>query len=139
MPPPVPACWRRETADLVLLAPSNPVVSIGPILAVPGIAEALRRAPAPVVAVAPLIGGRPVRGHADACLRAVGIEVSAAGIGRHYGARSRGGLLDSFLVAEGDEFGLPGAVVHGAPLLMSDPAATCEMVKRCVELADAGR
>ena len=102
----------------------------------PGIAEALRAAPAPVVAVAPLIGGRPVRGHADACLAAIDVEASAAGIGRHYGARSAGGLLDGYLVADGDEVALDGVRVVHAPLLMTDPQATAQMVARCLELAD---
>ena len=58
-----------RTADVVLLPPSNPVVSIGIILGVPGVRDALRGTAAPVVGVSPLISGRPVRGHADACLR----------------------------------------------------------------------
>lgn len=124
------------TADVVLIAPSNPVVSVGTILAVPGIRAALSGGPAPVVAVAPLIGGAPVRGYADACLAALGVESSAAAIGRHYGARSTGGLLDGYLVAPGDAADLPGIRVAEAPLLMTDPAATAAMVARCLELAD---
>ncbi len=122
-------------ADLVLVAPSNPVVSIGPILAVPGLREAIASAPAPVIGVSPLIAGRPLRGHADACLAAIGVECSAQGVGRHYGARSSGGLLDGYLVATGDETTVPGVEVAQAPLLMTDPAATAAMVAACVELA----
>ena len=77
------------TADVVLLPPSNPVVSIGSILSVPGIRDALRDAPAPVVGVSPIIAGAPVRGMADACLTAIGVPTSAAGVARHYGARDR--------------------------------------------------
>ena len=66
-------------ADVVLLPPSNPVVSIGIILGVPGVRDALRGTAAPVVGVSPLISGRPVRGHADACLEAIGVEATAAG------------------------------------------------------------
>lgn len=128
-----------SSADVLLIAPSNPVVSIGTILAVPGIAEAVRSGSAPVIAVAPLIGGRPVRGHADECLKAIGVESSAAGIGRHYGARSSGGLLDGYLVAEGDQAVIAGVRVVNAPLLMTDPKATAEMVAKCLELADACR
>ena len=65
-------------ADIVLIAPSNPVVSIGPILAVPGIREALRSTDAAVVGVSPIIGGRVVRGMADVCLAAIGVETSAS-------------------------------------------------------------
>ena len=90
-------------ADVVLIAPSNPVVSIGTILGVPGIRDARRRRrPAPVVGLSPIIGGAPVRGMADACLPAIGVEVSAEGVGRHYGARTDGGLLDGWLVHDTD-------------------------------------
>ena len=128
-------------ADLILLAPSNPVVSIGTILAVPGIADALRAATAPVVGVSPLIGGAPVRGHADACLAAIGVDSTATAIAAHYGARSTGGLLDGWLVAPGDEPGAgstgspAGITVVAAPLLMTDPGATAAMVATCRELA----
>src|ERR1039457_1536449 len=76
------------TADFVLLPPSNPVVSIGIILAVPGIAAAVRAKT--VVGVSPIIGGAPVRGMADACLAAIGVQTRAAAVGAHYGP----GLLD---------------------------------------------
>jgi LPPG:FO 2-phospho-L-lactate transferase len=89
-------------ADIVLFAPSNPVVSIGPILAVPGITDAVRAAGGSVVGVSPIIAGAPVRGMADACLAAVGIPSTAAAVGRHYGARSSEGLLDAWLIAEED-------------------------------------
>jgi len=74
-------------ADAVLLAPSNPVVSIGPILAVPGIAEAVAAAPGGVVGVSPIIGGAVVRGMADACLAALGVPTAADAVGLRYGAR----------------------------------------------------
>lgn len=90
-------------ADAVLLAPSNPVVSIGPILAVPGVREALRATPAPVVGVSPIIGGKVVRGMADVCLAAIGVETSATAVAGLYGARGNGGLLDAWLLAEEDE------------------------------------
>ncbi|WEK61391.1 MAG: 2-phospho-L-lactate transferase [Candidatus Microbacterium colombiense] len=92
-----PAPGVREAlaeADVILFAPSNPVVSLGPILAVPGIAEAVRTAQGAVVGVSPIIAGAPVRGMADACLAAVGIPATADAVGRHYGSRCSG-LLDS--------------------------------------------
>ena len=85
-------------ADAVLLAPSNPVVSIGTILGVPGLREALLASPARIAGVSPIVGGAVVRGMADRCLPVLGIEVSAEGVGRHYGARKDGGLLDAWLV-----------------------------------------
>ncbi|MFZ1854369.1 MAG: 2-phospho-L-lactate transferase, partial [Candidatus Nanopelagicales bacterium] len=72
------------SADLVVLPPSNPVVSIGPILAVPGIRAALRRTSAPVVGVSPIVGGAPLRGMADACLSAIGVPTTALGVAQHY-------------------------------------------------------
>ncbi|WP_395726205.1 2-phospho-L-lactate transferase [Nakamurella sp.] len=129
-----------DGADLVLVAPSNPVVSVGPILAVPGIAEAIRTTSAPVVGVSPIIGTAPVRGHADKCLEAVGVPVSAQGVGRHYGARSDGGLLDAYLIAGGETATIPGVTVAARPLLMTDPDRTATMVAACAEIAGvAGR
>ncbi len=122
-------------ADVVLIAPSNPVVSIDTILAIPGVSEALRATPAPVIGVSPIIGGAPVRGHADECLRAIGVECSAEGVGRHYGARSDGGLLDAFVISDGDTADIPGMTVTHRPLLMSDPMATAAMVASCLEVA----
>lgn len=122
-------------ADLVLVAPSNPVVSVTPILTVPGVREALAAAAAPVIGVSPLIAGKPLRGHADACLAAIGVDCTAQGVGRHYGARTAGGLLDGFLVAEGENVSVPGVRVAEAPLLMTDPSATAAMVAACVELS----
>ncbi|OAA18413.1 LPPG:FO 2-phospho-L-lactate transferase [Frankia sp. EI5c] len=76
-------------ADVVLIGPSNPVVSIGTILSVPGIADALRVTLAPVIGVSPIIGGAAVRGMADACLKAIGVETTARAVGAHYGGRHR--------------------------------------------------
>ncbi|WP_091097519.1 2-phospho-L-lactate transferase [Micromonospora citrea] len=122
-------------ADVVLIAPSNPVVSIAPILAVPGLREAVTDGPAPVVGVSPIVGGAPVRGMADRCLAVLGVECSAAGVGRLYGGRSAGGLLDGWLVAEEDAGALvPEVTVRSAPLLMTDEAATAAMVRAALEL-----
>lgn len=112
-------------ADMILLAPSNPVVSLGPILAVLGIADAVRTAGGAVVGVSPIIAGAPVRGMADACLAAVGIEATAAAVGRHYGARDAGGLLDAWLIAEEDAALAPEVEAAGVralvrPLWMRD-------------------
>ncbi|MEW2383152.1 2-phospho-L-lactate transferase [Micromonospora sp. NPDC047707] len=122
-------------ADVVLIAPSNPVVSIAPILAVPGLREAVNDGPAPVVGVSPIIGAAPVRGMADRCLAVLGVECSAAGVGRLYGGRPDGGLLDGWLVAPEDaETTVPGVTVRAVPLRMTDEAATAAMVRAAVEL-----
>lgn len=121
-------------ADAVLLAPSNPVVSIGTILGVPGIRDAIAATPAAVVGVSPIIGGAPVRGMADSCLPAIGVEVSAEGVGRHYGSRKEGGLLDGWLIHDTDPASVPGVTVRAVPLLMTDDKATAAMVRTALDL-----
>jgi LPPG:FO 2-phospho-L-lactate transferase len=120
-------------ADAVLLAPSNPVVSIGTILGVPGMREALLASPARIAGVSPIVGGAVVRGMADRCLPVLGIEVSAEGVGRHYGARSDGGLLDAWLVAPDDGAEVPGVDVRREPLLMSSPEATAALARAALD------
>ena len=122
-------------ADVVLLAPSNPVVSIGPILQIPGVRAALRATSAPVVGYSPIIAGKPLRGMADECLSIIGVESSSAAVGRHFGARSATGILDGWLVHEGDAAEIDGVAVRAVPLLMTDPAATAEMVRAGLDLA----
>lgn len=122
-------------ADVVMLAPSNPVVSIGATLAVGGIRGALRSTPAPVIGYSPIIDGKPLRGMADECLSVIGVQTSAEAVGRHYGARSATGLLDYWLIHSGDTAEVPGVTVRSAPLLMSDPATTAEMVRAGLDLA----
>ncbi len=120
-------------ADLVVLPPSNPVVSIGTVLQVPGIAEALRAQT--VVGLSPIVGGSPVRGMADACLTAIGVETSAEAVGRHYSARAEGGLLDGWLVDTADAgTTVPGVQVRAVPLLMTDLAATTAMAQAALDL-----
>lgn len=127
-------------ADVVLLAPSNPVVSIGPILQIPGIRDALRTTSARVVGLSPIIAGSVVRGMADACLTAIGVETSADAVARLHGARRDGGLLDGWLVDTTDAGVVAGLEADGiptraAPLWMTDPATTAQMVAEAVALA----
>ena len=122
-------------ADIILLAPSNPVVSIGAVLAIPGIRGALRSTSAPVVGYSPIIDGKPLRGMAHECLKVVGVESTAEAVGRHYGARSGTGILDCWLVHEGDHADVDGVTVRSIPLLMTDPSATAKMVSTGLELA----
>jgi LPPG:FO 2-phospho-L-lactate transferase len=123
-----------DAADFVLLPPSNPVVSIGVILAVPGIADAIRAQT--VVGVSPIIGGAPVRGMADACLAAIGVATSARAVGAHYGP----GLLDGWLVDDQDKDAvdapeLAGITVRSRPLYMTSVAASAEIARAAVDLA----
>jgi len=124
-----------EGADAVIFAPSNPVVSIGASLAVPGLRAALRTTKAAVVGLSPIVADRPLRGMADACLSVIGVDTTAEAVGRHYGARSGTGLLDGWLVDTGDAAEVPGVLVRSAPLLMTDTAATAQMARAALGLA----
>jgi LPPG:FO 2-phospho-L-lactate transferase len=125
-------------ADVVLVAPSNPVVSVGAIIAVPGIRGALRSTAAPVIGYSPIIAGRALRGMADECLSVIGVETSSQAVGAHFGARSATGLLDGWLIDEGDTATIDGIDVRAIPLLMTSPVATAEMVRRGIDLAGIG-
>jgi LPPG:FO 2-phospho-L-lactate transferase len=126
-------------ADLVLVPPSNPVVSVGTILGVPGVRAALAATTAPVVGLSPIVGGRHVRGMAQQLLAAIGVPVTAAGVAVHYGARDQGGILDGWLVDKADAELVPeiekaGIRCRAVPLMMTDPAATAAMAAAAVEL-----
>ena len=130
-------------ADLVLLAPSNPVVSIGPILAVPGMRDALRAVEAPVVGFAGILGGAPVLGMAHRLLPAIGVEVDAAAVGLHYGSRRSGGVLDLWALdardaGSADRVRRGGLDVSVADLVMRDPDATAAFVRHAVDELPTG-
>ena len=124
-------------ADAVLIAPSNPVVSVGTVLSVPGVRAALRKTEAGVVGISPIVGGRPLRGMADACLTAIGVDTTAEAVGRHYGSRQTtdDGLLDGWLVQSGESADVPGVAVQAVPLLMSDVDATAKMARAALKLS----
>lgn len=127
-------------ADAVLVAPSNPIVSIGTVLAVPGIAAAVHQTPAPVVGVSPIVAGRVVRGMADRLLTAAGAEVSAVGVARHYGSREHGGLLDGWVIDRRDEADLPavralGLAATATDSMMDEVAVAAALARTCLDLA----
>ncbi|MFE0579369.1 MULTISPECIES: 2-phospho-L-lactate transferase [unclassified Streptomyces] len=127
-------------ADVIVFPPSNPVVSVGTILAVPGIRDAVAAARAPVVGLSPIVGGAPVRGMADKVLAAVGVESTAAAVALHYGTE----LLDAWLVDTSDadavaEVEAAGITCRAVPLMMTDLAATAVMARAALELAEASR
>jgi LPPG:FO 2-phospho-L-lactate transferase len=127
-------------ADVILFPPSNPVVSIGTILAVPGIREAIAEAGVPVVGLSPIVGDAPVRGMADKVLAAVGVESTAAAVATHYGS----GLLDGWLVDTVDagavaEVTTAGIQCRAVPLLMESVEATARMAREALALAEEVR
>ena len=131
-----------RAADLVLVAPSNPVVSIGPILAVPGLRAALVAAGAPVVGFSGILGGAPVLGMAHRLLPVIGVGVDAGSVGVHYGSRPAGGVLDVWAMDTADAAGAERVRAAGlAPvvtdLIMSDPEATAAFVAYTVKSGTA--
>ncbi len=116
------------TADTIVIGPSNPVISIGPILAVPGVRAALREAPAPVVAVSPFVGGHSIKGPTDDFCRSAGIELSAQGIAEHYGD-----VIDGVVADEAVE-GVPALVTD---TLMADPAQREEFARKILDFAES--
>ncbi|WP_456285458.1 2-phospho-L-lactate transferase [Microbacterium sp. JZ70] len=129
-------------ADAILLAPSNPVVSIGPVLAVPGMRDAVRAARAPVVGVSGIIAGAVVRGMADACLAAIGVDTSAGAVARHYGPRTDGGLLDGWLVDTSDAAEVApleraGIAARAVPLWLRDADSSAQVAADALALAAA--
>ncbi|MGY4929144.1 2-phospho-L-lactate transferase [Streptomyces sp. 900105755] len=127
-------------ADVILFAPSNPVVSIGAILAVPGIRAALTAATAPVVGLSPIIGSGPVRGMADQVLKAVGVAGTASAVAGFHGSRRNAGVLDGWLIDTSDaeqaktveEYGI---ACRAVPLWMTDPDTTAVMARDALDLA----
>jgi LPPG:FO 2-phospho-L-lactate transferase len=116
-------------ARAIIVGPSNPVISIGPILAVPGMAEALRGAKAPVVAVSPVVGGQILKGPSADFLAWADVPLSAAGITEYYGD-----LLDG-LVADEDASGLPLPTLQ-ADTLLDDPARRAAVAEAVLRFAE---
>jgi LPPG:FO 2-phospho-L-lactate transferase len=113
-------------ADAIVIGPSNPVISIGPILSLPGMREAMRAAPAPVVAVSPFVDGRGIKGPTDAFCERAGIERSAAGIARAYSD-----VIDG-IVADEPAGGPPELVTD---TLMDTPAARARVAREVLDFA----
>lgn len=126
-------------ADLILFPPSNPVVSIGMILEIPGIRDALNNSNAPIIGISPIIGDHPVLGMADKCLKALGMETSATAVARLYGSRADNGLLNGWLIADSDKAQIEGIEAMGIdaraiPLMMSDDQLTKDIAQAALDL-----
>lgn len=122
-------------AELILIAPSNPVVSVGPILALPGLRAALRAAPAPVVAVSPIVGGAAIKGPAVPLMRAVGMEPSALGVAQAYAD-----VIDALVIDQVDAALAPpirtlGIHVAVTDTIMRGPAEKASLARVAVEAA----
>jgi LPPG:FO 2-phospho-L-lactate transferase len=127
-------------ASVVVVAPSNPIVSIGPILAVPGMAAALAGARArgvPIVAISPIVGGRALKGPADRMLASLGHDASALGVARLYRDLATGFVLDEIDRAMAPDVEALGLAVHVTDTIMVDDAARARLAAEV--LAFAGR
>jgi LPPG:FO 2-phospho-L-lactate transferase len=122
-------------AGCVLVCPSNPVVSIGPILAVPGVREALSRSQAPVIAISPIIAGAPVKGPADRLLRGLGVEVSARGVAKFYREWIDGYVLDQQDAEQERDVGALGVRTRVVDTLMRDPEIARDLAAAALDLA----
>ncbi len=126
-------------ARAILFCPSNPIVSIGPILAMPGVREALKRSRAAVVAISPIVGGAPVKGPADRLMRGVGAEVSARGVAELYR-----GLIDAFVIDERDadlaaDIEAMGIRTRVLDTIMGDVAVAQQLAEAALSLAGSIR
>lgn len=120
-------------ADAIVIGPSNPVISIGPILAVPGMREALAAAEAPIVAVSPLVGGRALKGPTEKFIAALGRPATAAGVASLYE-----GLIDALVVDEGDPDPPPAEpATLAAPTLMDGAAGRVRLARTVLDYADS--
>ena len=130
-PPPRPACSTRSpAADTVLVCPSNPVISIGPILAVPGIRDALVARRDRVVGVSPIIAGRPVKGPADRLMGPLGIDVSCVGVAREYREFCGTLVIDAGDAARAGEIEALGVRAVVADTLMTDARVAAALAAR---------
>jgi LPPG:FO 2-phospho-L-lactate transferase len=123
-----------RAAETILVCPSNPVVSIGPILALPGLREAIAASGAPVVGVSPIVGGAPVKGPADRLLRGIGVEVSARGVAGLYREWLHGFVIDARdaeQAADVEALGLRAVVTD---TIMRDRGAAAALARTALEL-----
>jgi len=122
-------------AEVLLFCPSNPVVSIGPILAIPGVRDAIASSPASKVAISPIVGGAPVKGPARQLLRGIGVEVSAAGVAAHYAP-----LIDGYVFDDLDADAEPAITALGlsaqrTDTMMVDVDVSAALARTALEVA----
>ena len=128
------AALERRDLRAIVICPSNPFVSVEPILAVPGIHAAIRQSDAPVVAVTPIIGGKAIKGPAAKMLAELGLEVSGAAVARRYA-----GIIDGFVIDQTDPIPepLPGVTFFSAATLMNSADDRLRLAQAVLQAADA--
>jgi LPPG:FO 2-phospho-L-lactate transferase len=122
-------------ARILVVCPSNPVVSIAPILALPGVPEAIAASPAPVIAVSPIVGGAAVKGPAAQLLRGIGCEVSASGVARLYARWIDGIVIDQRDRDQIGEIESLGLACRAVDSIMRSPEVSSRLAQTVLELA----
>ena len=130
------AALKSEHLRAVIICPSNPFISVEPILAVPGVRAAIAASPAPVVAVSPIIAGRAIKGPTAKMMRELGITPGAAAVAGRYGD-----LLDGYVIDSEDAAEAEGLAPHVtlAPTLMTTLAERERLARVVLDAADALR
>jgi LPPG:FO 2-phospho-L-lactate transferase len=128
------AALKRKDLRAIVICPSNPFVSVEPILAVPGIRAAIQQSQAPVVAVTPIIGGKAIRGPAAKMMTELGLDVSAAAVARRYA-----GIIDAFVIDQTDPLpaSLPDIKFFRAQTLMSTTETREQLARSMLQTADS--
>ncbi|MEZ5785648.1 MAG: 2-phospho-L-lactate transferase [Xanthobacteraceae bacterium] len=121
---------------VIILCPSNPWLSIDPILAVPDMRSRLKAFGAPIVAVSPIVGGRAIKGPSAKIMRELGLQPSAAAVARHYAGLVDGFIIDHLDAASGDDIAAPGIAVHTAPTVMRTTEDRVALARECLTFAD---
>jgi LPPG:FO 2-phospho-L-lactate transferase len=122
------AALAEPALRAVVICPSNPFISVDPILALPGVRDALLRCSAPIVAVAPIIGGKAVKGPTAKMMRELGMEVSAAAVAHHYGSLLNGFVLDQMDAAMAGELSVPAVSTNTLMRSLSDREHVAKVV-----------
>jgi LPPG:FO 2-phospho-L-lactate transferase len=118
----------------VVICPSNPFISIEPILSVPGLRKAIAACGAPVVAVSPIVGGKAIKGPTAKMMQELGLVVSTSAVARRYGDLLSGYIVDTADVVQASDLGLP---VKATPTLMTDLATREALARTVLDFADA--
>ena len=134
--PPEAVLSSLKTSEAIILCPSNPILSIGPILAIPGIREALGRARGKIVGISPIVGGKALKGPLDRVMADLGLEVSPYGVAKLYQ-----GVLDGFVIDEVDKHLSPrierlGMKVVATRTVMNEPEVRVRLAEETVKLAE---
>jgi LPPG:FO 2-phospho-L-lactate transferase len=127
------AALKRHDLRAIIICPSNPFVSVEPILAVPGIRAAIQQSDAPKVAVTPIIGGKAIKGPAAKMMAELGLDVSGAAVARRYA-----GIINGFVIDQADPMPLPlhGVTFFSAPTLMNSTDARLRLARAVLQAAD---